>query len=296
MRTDRSSAHPISVECERSYFDRGFMVVEDFFCDADLLPVIQEIDKEVDRRAHDLRRRGLLASVFADQPFDRRLAVIYESCREVADRFDIKYLLTPELFQLITCTKVLGLARYLLGPNIVLNPTHRLRPKLPQTSPVKETERETDPSPNPIWHQDVLTNDETDSFDMFTIWVPLVDAAVENGCLQVMPNAFRLGRLPHRSDRGGCIREDALPRVCPLLVPCPRGGIIVFNQFTPHSSVPNSTDSVRWSLDFRFQRAGITTGRPGLPALSFGNSQNADTPSISYDEWRRNWIEALQPT
>jgi phytanoyl-CoA hydroxylase len=294
---DQVSAPPISIECERSYLERGFAVIEDFFSDEDLVAVVREIEGEVDRRARRLYSMGRLGNLFDDHSFEYRLVSIYDYCREVIDGFDVKYLLSPGLFQLFTCSKVLSLAQHLLGSDIVLNPTHRLRAKLPQIADPSTRKIETDSSlSSTIWHQDVLTTDDTDAFDMFTIWVPLVDTTVRNGCLAVMPDAFRVGRLPHRSDQGGRIRDDALPLVYPHAIPCRRRGIVIFNQFTPHCSLPNVTDGVRWSIDFRFHRPNLDTGRPELPAFLLCNRKNAGVLLVNYDEWRRAWIETLQVT
>jgi phytanoyl-CoA hydroxylase len=287
----------IAVECERSYRERGFAVIEGFFSHEDLAPVIRELEREVDRRARELYRVGRLRDLFEDEPFEQRLARIYDGCQDVIDFFDIRDLLTPGLFGLLTSPKVLNLAQHLLGPDIVLNPTHRLRIKAPQAARIKWAEIETDSVPlYPIWHQDALGTDDADPFDMLSVWVPLVDATVENGCLAVMPDAFRLGRLAHRSDQGGRIRDDALPTVVPHPVPCPRLGIVIFNHFTPHCSLPNMTDGVRWSVDFRFHGPDRDTGRPGLPTFLVCKRDNPSALLVNYDEWRKTWIETLHAT
>ncbi|MBV9495540.1 MAG: phytanoyl-CoA dioxygenase family protein [Acidobacteria bacterium] len=277
-------------DSEHFYREFGFATVENFFDDRDLNPVVQELEREVDRRARTLYDVGRLPDLFANEPFERRLARLYDFCPDAIEALDVKNLLTPRLFRLLTHRKVVDLARDLLRADIVLNPTHRLRTKMPQATRTRWAEVGRDPLPlGLIWHQDALSAGESDPFAMVTVWVPLVDATAENGCLAMMPGAFRLGRLPHHDDEGGRIHDEALPAVTPHPVPCARGAIIFFNQFTPHCSLPNMTDRVRWSVDFRFHAADSRRGRAGLPAFLV-YSEEASDRLIDYEAWRRGWI------
>ncbi len=100
---------------------------------------------------------------------------------------------------------------------------------------------------------------------MLTIWVPLVDATLENGCLEVMPRSHTDGLRRHTQNSYGLgiIPED-LPSIEPQPLPLQRGGVILFHNYTLHHARPNETDAVRWSFDLPLQRR-ISTDRTPLP-------------------------------
>jgi hypothetical protein len=123
-----------------------------------------------------------------------------------------------------------------------------------------------------------VTWEEADDSDIVTCWMPLVDATVENGCMEVMPGVFRHGYREHQAEGGTTIRPDLLPEVPARPVPVRKGGVIFMHRHTPHRSTPNLTDRVRWSLDLRYQRTGTPTGRPFHPS-SLPASAPGPTPA-----------------
>jgi hypothetical protein len=59
-----------------------------------------------------------------------------------------------------------------------------------------------------------------------------------------------------------------LPDVAPVTVPVPRGGVLLLTNRTPHRSIDNVTDVIRWSADLRYQSASLPTNYAppsGLP-------------------------------
>ncbi|MDB6042320.1 MAG: Deoxyhypusine synthase [Gammaproteobacteria bacterium] len=57
------------------------------------------------------------------------------------------------------------------------------------------------------WHQDEAYRVAPDfDYRQVSIWVPLQDATLENGCMMYIPGSHRSGVLPHRS-RGGIVIE-----------------------------------------------------------------------------------------
>ena len=133
------------------------------------------------------------------------------------------------------------------------HPAYRVRPKLP------EHDRTLVP-----WHQDAgYMEPKCDSVLQLTIWIPLIDATVENGCMEVIPHAHRDGVFRHRSVEGRPyldIPPDALPDVEPVVVPVKFGSALLFTNLTPHRSIPNVSNQVRWSVDSRYQDAAKPTG------------------------------------
>ena len=158
----------------------------------------------------------------------------------------------PALFDLLINPKLLDIAESLVGPEIMCHPAYRVRPKLP------EHDRTLVP-----WHQDAgYMEPKCDSVLQLTIWIPLIDATVENGCLEVIPHAHRDGVFRHRhSERFYLeIPDDALPEVDPVVVPVKFGSILLLTNLTPHRSIPNVSNQVRWSVDSRYQDAAKPTG------------------------------------
>jgi hypothetical protein len=64
----------------------------------------------------------------------------------------------------------------------------------------------------------------------------------------------------HRPDlRYLIINPDDLPSGDRVAVPVRKGGALLLTNRTPHCSTDNATDVIRWSLDFRYQSAGLPT-------------------------------------
>jgi hypothetical protein len=120
-----------------------------------------------------------------------------------------------------------------------------------------------------------------------------VDATVANGCMEVMPGAFKLGYREHQAEGGTTIRPDLLPDIAPRPVPVKKGGVIFMHRWTPHRSVPNTTNMVRWSIDLRYQPTGTPTGRPFHPDFVVRSRAHPESVLTDHAEWVRLWVEAL---
>ena len=86
------------------------------------------------------------------------------------------------------------------------------------------------------WHQDNgYTFVEPQQY--LTLWIPLVDVDVDNGCPWIAPGMHKLGTLEHWPTPVGlrCLEEapDAVP------VAARRGDVIVFSSLAPHRTGPN---------------------------------------------------------
>lgn len=147
-------------------------------------------------------------------------------------------------------------------------------------------------------HQDASYADES-SWDKLqvTAWVPLVDATVENGCMQVLDSGHRTGRVAtHTCCVGGTwytsISDEEVRRTLEVdsvadLVTCevPRGSVLLLNSLLPHRSLPNTSEGIRWSLDLRWQRAGEPNGFHGIkPNVPMRRGGDKNFP-ISWDGW-----------
>lgn len=267
------------------------IAVTELLTDAELGPLQVEIEAWVDARARKLHADGKLDDLCDSQPFERRFASLYEhSGGWIAAGLDIHLMRGPALFAFLCCKPLLDAVEALIGPEIVLNPVHHLRAKLPQhlVSEIVETYF------NVPWHQDSgVLWEEADPVPMVGLWIPLVDANEQNGCMEVMPGVAKGGHLPHQPEGGTTIIPDALPGVAPRRLECPRGGVVFQDKFTPHRSTPNRTEGVRWSLDVRYQPANTPTGRPFHP--SFLVRSRCDPEAVVQDPelWARSWRDAL---
>jgi hypothetical protein len=158
----------------------------------------------------------------------------------------------PGIFHLITHPRLLDLAESLVGPEIIASSVYRLRPKIPGF----------DHGVVP-WHQDSAYFEPYCDQDLvLTMWVPLVDATPERGCLQLIPKAHRNGIVLHHRNvprRYLEIRPEHLPEGEVVTMPVPLGGVLLFTNRTPHQSIPNGTDVIRWSADLRYQGAHLPT-------------------------------------
>jgi hypothetical protein len=91
--------------------------------------------------------------------------------------------------------------------------------------------------------------------ETLTVWVPLTDCPVEMGGLQILPGSHRLGLLPARQDPNAGTLELTAPLPQGWLSGDYRSGdVLVFHSLTVHRALPNVSDRLRASIDFRFQR------------------------------------------
>ena len=133
----------------------------------------------------------------------------------------------------------------LIGPNLSLHHS-KLNLKPAKVGSVVE------------WHQDLAYFPHTND-DLVTTLIYLDDTTVENGCLQVMPRQHK-HYFDHRLPDGsfaGMITETIGDGLLsdPVSLPAPAGSVIFMHCITPHSSLPNRSDSSRRTLIFEYRAA-----------------------------------------
>jgi len=131
-----------------------------------------------------------------------------------------------------------AIARQLLGPETAFRFDHAIRkpPKSGAATP---------------WHQDEAYADPSAAYDELSIWIPLQEATLENGCMWFVPRSHTDNVLPHHP-----IGND--PRVIGLEVddpealtasavacPLPPGGATIHHCKTLHYTGPNLSDGPR---------------------------------------------------
>ena len=234
------------------FMREGYLMAPDVFTPADLQPLRDEFTELIDEQAVALRAAGKLSRLYRDEPFERRLARIYAETGEILGPIVGRGgggHSGPALFAVITHPALLAVVESLIGPEIVASSVYRVRPKIPGMA------RGVVP-----WHQDSgYFNAHCDRRLILTCWIPLVDATVGNGCLEVIPRAHRRGVARHYTDGPNgylAIDDPDLPDGgAPVAAPVPAGGVLLLTNLTPHCSTPNRSDVVRWSIDLRYQDA-----------------------------------------
>lgn len=196
-----------------------------------------------------------------DRLFERRAG------REVGDQFDlagtdeegVEAVLpqilnpshyAPELaegryrqFALEICRRLLGPEAELGGDHAILKPA-RIGSETP-------------------WHQDEAYWDEGVLHEAVSIWIPLQEATLENGCMWFLPGSHREAVLPHRP-LGDDPRIHALEVVDPIdnsaavACPIPAGGCTIHHCRTLHYTGPNRSEAPRRALI-------LGAGVPGKP-------------------------------
>jgi ectoine hydroxylase-related dioxygenase (phytanoyl-CoA dioxygenase family) len=283
----------------------GYVVVEDVLDpEADLAPVLDEYGRVLDGIAEELQARGEIASTYRDLPFeDRLIRVCEESGRNFPQHFDISLPQSatrhdspihvgPAVFGLLTNPRLLDAVEAVIGPEIASNPVQHVRMKLPKRA-VAKGGRSGLVSQIP-WHQDNgVILPEADEATILTVWLPLNEATLANGCMQVVPDSHRAGLLTHCPNTGELTIPDPLvgaEGAVPL--PMRPGSILLMTQRTVHSSLDNTTDDqVRISFDLRYQPVGQPTGRPAFAEAGFVARSAAHPETVLRDPevWAERW-------
>jgi hypothetical protein len=266
------------------YRDEGYLQLDELFDPKRGMDLLRaELDEIVNLGARAAHAEGLLSDLFEQEPFERRLASIAAALDEPSEllgRVGGK-LRTPGMFAILTEPAILDVIESLIGPEILAHPQFNIRAKLPHQ------DRGVVP-----WHQDLayLQPDAEETF-MVNFWIPLVNATVENGCMEVMPRSH--GTLvehvenigPGQNFRG--VLDENLPPG--EHVPCPVkvGGALLIQHKTLHRSTPNLSDHIRWSLDLRYSDPAWPTGRDGVPGFIARSAQDPSSVARSVEDWDR---------
>jgi ectoine hydroxylase-related dioxygenase (phytanoyl-CoA dioxygenase family) len=107
------------------------------------------------------------------------------------------------------------------------------------------------------WHQDEAYWGEQMRYNSFSMWIPLQDATLENGCMQFIPGSHKSEILPHHSinhdPRVHGLEMDELPDPkLAVACPIPAGGCTIHHNRTMHYAGPNRSDVPRRALILGF--------------------------------------------
>jgi ectoine hydroxylase-related dioxygenase (phytanoyl-CoA dioxygenase family) len=197
--------------------------------------------------------------VWMREVYDRLFA--QRAGRDVGDQFDLggsdqegteavlpqilspaKY--APELKQGLFRTNAAAIATQLLGDNVEPQGEHAIF-KPARTGAATP------------WHQDEAYWADQMDYHSFSLWMPLQDATIENGCMWFIPGSHRLDVQPHHSIghdvRVHGLELDQLPDLTRAIAcPIPAGGCTIHTNRTMHYAGPNRSDIPRRALILGF--------------------------------------------
>ena len=124
----------VTVEHLKHYEVYGFVILEEFFEEAELLPVIGEIENQVEKFSASLKLRGRISNTYEDYDFYRRMAAIANECDEAPGLFQVGTTMGPALAALWSSAKLLDVVANILGPSIDGGAIWNVRPKVPENA------------------------------------------------------------------------------------------------------------------------------------------------------------------
>ena len=268
--------------------ERGYLILPGLLPQAAIQPLADDLSAAVEQAVEQLVIWERLdpAATFADQPFDRRLAAVaaeldQEALAWIWRRLHSKRHKTAGMYALRTHPALLDAVESVIGPEILAHPQTVLRVKLP----------EHDPADVP-WHQDdaYLAEDIGDTV-ILNLWIPLAAARRENGCLEVIAGSHAQS-VPHRLETSipgvvayHGIEDEDLPDGERVTCEMQPGDVLMTMERVAHRSLPNTSDTVRWSLDTRYCRLGGPTGRSNVPGFVARSRTHPESVTRNHREW-----------
>ena len=273
----------------------------------DLQPVIDEYAEVLDHMARRKHAAGEIRSTYAEFPFEQRaIAIVKDAGALDQQAFDISFPahsalkpdtgfhFGPAVFGLLRNLRMLDAVESIIGPEIMSNPIQHVRMKVPEH--LIHTDKRTSLNAQTGWHQDNgVVQTEADSSDLLTVWFPLTESSMRNGCLMVVPRSHVEGLRVHCSDsRQSQIPAQLIPkeRIRPL--PMSPGDVLFMHRRCMHASLANVSNEIRWSLDIRFHPTGQPSGRDYYPSFVARSRANPDSELRDPDVWRQRWLDVRQ--
>jgi phytanoyl-CoA hydroxylase len=290
-------------------FDRdGYLIVEGLIDPVEILkPLVEEYTEVLDRLATALHRSGRIRSAYADLGFSDRFIRIEQETNETNAQFfdfslpqsgitrDTPMWLGSAVFDALVYPPLLDAVESFIGPEIFSNPVQHIRIKSPERLGARDPHTGATKMGATNWHQDNgVVLPIADDTNMLTVWFSLDDAAVEHGCLQVIPGSHRAGLLTHcPAGPGGLeIPERVASRANAVALPTRRGDALFLHRRTAHASLSNVSDRIRWSFDLRYNPIGQETGRGVFPGFVARSRSNPHSELRSHERWVESWMRA----
>ncbi len=267
----------------------GYVILKGFYPDGVVEAARDAADELVDRFANRLMAEGKISRDHAEAAFETRLARICKDAPEDAPHIFRKELHLAGMYDVFFYPPLLDVVETLLGEELRLYPNYSIRPKLPDHAPTLV-----------LWHQDGgytfkvhrdgdHSAETVDALRMVNVWSPLVPAREDNGCMQFIPGTHRIGMARHE-DREFYLeisQEDLAPYVDQAVsIELDPGDVVLFHNMLYHQGLPNRSDQVRWSMDWRYQDARQSTLRSTRGHLA-RSRQHPEDVVRGADDWTR---------
>ena len=288
--------------------EEGYVKVQGVLdLEQDLQPVIDEYSALLDTLSRTWHEEGRISSTYGHLPFEERIIQIavetegqYNEYLDISLTMgemgeDIRMHHGPAVFDLLRSPRLLDAVETFIGHEIYSNPVQHLRVKPPERFMPKTMHSNANVGKTP-WHQDQgVVIEEADQTEMLTVWVPVMETTIENGCLAVMPGSHKEGLIFHCMEKEGdghAYVSDRLLTHGQVPVPMKAGDALFMTKFTAHCSLPNVSDGIRWSFDLRYNPIGQPTGRPWFPGFVARSRSHPEWELRDPEEWGRVWQEA----
>ena len=291
MRFDFSST-PVE-EWLQHYRDEGFVILTSLYDQATLDKVKKGCNDFMNELAETLIHTGKIDDRCEDAPFDRRLIEMCKKCEEMLPNLYRAELHREEFHDFLFHENIITAVRKILDPkveSIRIFPNYSVRPKTP--SGIHEVVWHQDAGLAADGGPSTASVEERmDSFGLGAVvncWSPLVNATVKNGCMKFVPKSHKTGLLVHEkvglyegvSANGKKLGEEGdknanigkfktqinkvdMDKIEDRAIDVELGptDVVFFNNILVHRGGSNTTDTVRWSVDWRFQDAAKPTHR-----------------------------------
>ena len=294
-------------EDHQQFADQGYLLVENILDpEIDIEPLEKEYSAVLDREAAALFAEGKLPSLYTELPFLERFSKIlslgdlshqpFDICFPPKFAQDTPIHLGPAVFHhVLRNPRILDVIEELIGPEIYSNPVQHIRIKPPQKDVPEANHNALIAATG--WHQDLgVIDEEADQSRIFTVWVAVTEATLNNSCLTVIPGSHKGDLVPHCSegDQAGnhkplVIPKRHLAKAEAIPLPVPAGAIILFDSRVMHAARPNETDSIRWSFDLRYNPIGQPSGRSWYPGFVARSRSNSESELHDAEAWAESW-------
>eukprot|EP01051_Picozoa_sp_SAG22_P000907 SAG22_NODE_30_length_28348_cov_12.488584_4_plen_452_part_00 len=275
---------PLTKAQVKTFYEDGYLFLEDFYADSvvdgllqsEQRGLLEDIKGDVERMIEDLAKRlynnGKIKDLYAELDWTSRLLRMRQDFPDAPVILIKGGVLPAGLQKMFADEKMLDIAKQLgVGPEVALNAAWNLRGKMPSHEETVVPWHQDNSYWEPrIWDEQVLT-----------VWVALVDANRQNGCMQMLKKGHASGKTASHTIGtstatwyteateaamatellGKQTLEDGVDKI---VVEAKAGSVLIFPGTTPHRSLNSTSANIRWSTDFRLHPK--TAKRPGSTA------------------------------
>ncbi len=288
----------------------GFLAIEGLLSDEDLEPITEEYDDLLDAHLRRLVAEGLLptsprggfserfsAALAADPDLHRYFNISLPLINGAVDASTYVMHAGSAVFDLLRQPKILDVVESVIGPEIMSNPVQQMRIKPAESAVGDDALLMHSNVGVATWHQDIVALlPESDDTPILTVWIALTDASLENGCLVSLKGSHRFGAQVHCENAELASEPTVPPHLLKdmreIALPVKRGGVVLFDKHNVHRSLPNRSESLRWSMDIRYNPIGMATGRPAFPGFVARSRNDPASVLDSAATWQRLWNDA----